>query len=205
VHLNRREPERALEHAKRALVLSEKHALAMQCAAAKGLCGAALIDLGEARQGVVLIAESLHDGEQLGLRIGRASKLRRLAAGAMAMTQWELATKHFNEAFEEVEISGERWYEAELHRCKGEFFLSRGGGAATASAEVCFLESLDIARSQGAKSWELRTSTSLARMWQRQGRIDHARNLPCPIYGSFTEGFDTKDLQEAKIILSKLA
>ncbi len=72
-------------------------------------------------------------------------------------------------------------------------------------AEECFRQALDIARQQSAKSWELRASTSLARLWQKQGKREEARQLLAEIYNWFTEGFDTKDLQEAKALLGELA
>jgi predicted ATPase len=122
----------------------------------------------------------------------------------MAMGQWEEAARYMDEALQEVERSGERWYAAELHRCKAEFLLARDGAAATAPAEACFLDGLKIARSQAARGWELRISVGLARIWRDQTRIEDARELLLPIYGSFTEGFDTKDLQEARALLSEL-
>jgi predicted ATPase len=204
VCLLRREPNAALEHAQRALLLSEKTGLSMQYEVAKALRGAALIDLGEPSQGMALIRESLQEGEHIGVRIAQASKLRRLAAAAMAMGQWEEAARYMDEALQEVERSGERWYAAELHRCKAEFLLARDGAAATAPAEACFLDGLKIARSQAARGWELRISVGLARIWRDQTRIEDARELLLPIYGSFTEGFDTKDLQEARALLSEL-
>jgi predicted ATPase len=72
-------------------------------------------------------------------------------------------------------------------------------------AEACFHKAIEIARKQQAKSWELRASTSLARLWQQQGKKEQARQLLAEIYGWFTEGFDTKDLQEAKALLEELA
>jgi class 3 adenylate cyclase/predicted ATPase len=96
---------------------------------------------------------------------------------------------------------GERWYLAEILRLKG-WMLSLQGDFA--SAEQQYLASLDVAREQQAKSWELRTSTSLARLWQQQGRQKEAHQMLAEIYGWFTEGFDTKDLQEAKTLLDSL-
>ena len=72
-------------------------------------------------------------------------------------------------------------------------------------AEACFQQALDVARSQQAKALELRAAMSLSRLWQRQGKWDAARNLLAPIYGWFTEGFDTPDLQEAKALLTELS
>jgi len=97
---------------------------------------------------------------------------------------------------------GERWYLAEILRLKG-WMLSLQGDLD--GAEQNYLASLDWARQQQAKSWELRTSTSLARLWQQQGKHHEARNMLSEIYNWFTEGFDTKDLQEAKELLEELS
>jgi predicted ATPase len=97
--------------------------------------------------------------------------------------------------------TGERWWEAELHRLKGLRLLARGGAV---DAQVAFHEALRIAREQLAKSLELRAATSLARLWGDQGRRTEARDLLAPVYGWFTEGFDTADLKEAKDLLDEL-
>ena len=95
----------------------------------------------------------------------------------------------------------ERWHLAEILRLKGWMLTLQGdlGGA-----EQKYLASLDWARQQQAKSWELRTATSLARLWQQQGKIAEAHEMLAEIYNWFTEGFDTKDLQEAKALLDEL-
>jgi predicted ATPase len=93
---------------------------------------------------------------------------------------------------------------AEAYRLQGEFLLRQAAQGA-AQAEVCFQQTLAIARRQQAKSWELRAATSLARLWQQQGKRAEARALLAPVYGWFTEGFDTADLQEAKALLNALA
>jgi predicted ATPase len=95
----------------------------------------------------------------------------------------------------------ERLNYAEILRLKGWVLSLRGD---LEGAEQNFLASLDWARRQQAKSWELRTSTSLARLWQSQGRRQEAYELLAPVYDWFTEGFDTKDLQEAKVLLAEL-
>src|SRR5262249_35776005 len=90
--------------------------------------------------------------------------------------------------------------EAELHRLKGELLLVLSTDKTT-EAETCFHQALDIARRQGAKSLELRAATSLSRLWQQQGKRAEARTLLAPIYGWFTEGFDTADLRGGKGLL----
>jgi predicted ATPase len=107
------------------------------------------------------------------------------------------------EAFDEVSRTGERFYEAELHRLKGELLLSEG--AAHAEVEPCFRQAIEVARRQSAKSLELRAVMSLARLWRQQGKRGEARELVAAIYNWFTEGFDTADLKDAKALLEELA
>jgi predicted ATPase len=102
-----------------------------------------------------------------------------------------------------VDTTGERWYEAELYRLKGELLLQHTGSDAS-QAEPCFQHALAIARRQQAKSLELRAAMSLARLWQQQGQRSEAHKLLAPIYSWFTEGFDTADLEEAKALLEEL-
>ena len=126
------------------------------------------------------------------------------------------------EALDVVHKTGERFYEAELYRLKGELTLKKSGvrspksgvrstqhptpsPQAEAEAEACFHKAIEIARQQSAKSLELRAVMSLSRLWQQQGKRKQARQMLAKIYGWFTEGFDTKDLQEAKALLEELA
>ena len=103
-----------------------------------------------------------------------------------------------------METSGERWCEAEVHRTAGEIELM-SPERDTAKAQTHFERALEIARAQHARSWELRAATSLARLWRDQGRRAEAHDLLAPVYGRFTEGFDTLDLKEAKALLDELA
>jgi predicted ATPase len=112
----------------------------------------------------------------------------------------DAALTRLNRAFAEVEQTGERWHEAEMYRIRGEILLERDA-ADTALAEDAFRTAIAIARQQQAKSWELRAATSLARIWRDQGKRNEARELLAPVYGWFTEGFDTLDLKEAKALL----
>ena len=106
------------------------------------------------------------------------------------------------EVLADVHNTGLCYCEAELYRLKGVLQQAAGRGG---KAEACFHQALDVARRQQAKSWELRAATSLARLWQQQGKWAEARELLAPIYGWFTEGFDTADLLEAQTLLSTLA
>jgi predicted ATPase len=122
--------------------------------------------------------------------------------------QVDEALSVLGEAIEMSTNRGERYNEPELHRLKGEFTLQACGGhpasAVQQEAEACFEKALDIAREQSAKSWELRAATSLARLWQQQGKQAEAHELLSEIYNWFTEGFDTADLKDAKALLEEL-
>jgi predicted ATPase len=107
-------------------------------------------------------------------------------------------------ALDRVEETGERWFEAELHRITGELML-RLPKADPGAAETQFEHAAATARQQGAKPWELRAAMSMARLWRDQGKRDEARELLASVYGWFTEGFDTRDLKEAKALLDELA
>ena len=119
-----------------------------------------------------------------------------------------LAMQMLDESFALLGRTGERWFEAEVHRLRGELHLSpaqrRGSGDPT-SAEACFSRAIEIARSQQARLWELRASVSLARLWQDQGRLSEARALLAPIHAWFSEGFELRELVEAKALLDGMA
>jgi predicted ATPase len=102
-----------------------------------------------------------------------------------------------------VETTKERWCEAEVYRVAGEIALMMPKPDA-AEAEAYFEHALAVARKQQAKSWELRAAMSMARLWRDQGKLHQARDLLAPVYGWFTEGFDTMDLKEAKALLEQL-
>jgi len=106
-----------------------------------------------------------------------------------------------DDALRIVERTGERWFAAELNRHKGQLLLRQGHPEA---AEELYRKALSVAEEQEAKLWELRAATSLARLSGDQGRREEARDLLAPVYGWFTEGFDTPDLKEAKALLGEL-
>jgi predicted ATPase len=115
----------------------------------------------------------------------------------------EEALGMLNGALAQIERPGEKLDQAEMLRLKGELLLMHDGGA-IAEAEACFRAALEIARAQEARWWELRTATSLARLLAKQGHRDEARALLGEIYGWFTDGFDTRDLKDAKALLDEL-
>jgi len=102
-----------------------------------------------------------------------------------------------------VDTTGERWYAPELYRLKGDLLLQQHADN-QAEAETCFQQAITVAQNQQAKSLELRAATSLARLWQQQGKRQEAHDLLAPVYHWFTEGFDTADLKDAKALLEEL-
>jgi predicted ATPase len=124
-----------------------------------------------------------------------------LAAACEIAGQCEEALTLLDQALQIAEKTGERWYGAELNRHKGQLLLRQGHSEA---AEKLYREALSISQGQEAKLWELRAAVSLARLRRDQGRQAEARDLLAPVYGWFTEGFDTADLKEAKALLEEL-
>ena len=117
--------------------------------------------------------------------------------------QFDDAWRSIGEAIETIETTKETWFEAEANRIAGEIALQSSKPDA-AKAQEYFERALTVSHKQQAKSWELRAAISLARLWRDQGKVQQARELLAPVYGWFTEGFDTRDLREAKALLSEL-
>ena len=127
-----------------------------------------------------------------------------LARAHAELGQFEKAWRCIDEAMTAAQKSKERWHEAEIYRLAGEIAV-RSSSPDVAKAAEYFERGLAIAREQQAKSWELRAAMSLARLWRDQGKPDEARDILAPVYGWFTEGFDTLDLKQAKALLDELA
>ena len=126
-----------------------------------------------------------------------------LASAYADLGKFEDAWRCIGEAMTAAEITKEKWYEAEVYRIAGEI-ARKSPKPDAAKAEAYFERALAVARQQQAKSWELRAAMSLARLWRDQGKVQQARELLAPVYGWFTEGFDTRDLKEAKALLDEL-
>jgi predicted ATPase len=125
-----------------------------------------------------------------------------LAEACEIAAQVEEAVTLLDDAFQIVEEKGGYWFEPELYRHKGQLLLRQGNSEA---AEELYRKALSIAEEQGAKLWELRAAVSLARLRRDQGRPAEARDVLAPVYGWFTEGFETPDLKDAKLLLDELA
>src|SRR5262249_19875725 len=165
--------------------------------------GWALAMQGQGAEGLTQLRQGLDAYRATGTEFERPHFLSMLAEVHSIMGQPEAGLTALSEALALVEETGERYYEAELHRLKGELLLQQAAPEVS-HAETCFQQALAIARRQQAKSLELRAAMSLSRLWHQQGKRDAARALLAPIYGWFTEGFDTADLQEAKALLAAL-
>jgi DNA-binding SARP family transcriptional activator/predicted ATPase len=163
--------------------------------------GEALAMLGEIQEGMAQMREGIAVDTSVDARIYQSGTLGFLseAEARSGLPADGLAT--LDEALALVDETDERYCEAELYRLKGELLLARGDEA---GAEAGFHQAIEVSRRQRAKSWELRATTSLARMWQAQHRTDEARKSLAQIYQWFTEGFDTPDLLEARTLLEEL-
>jgi predicted ATPase len=159
---------------------------------------------GEAEGGLAQMRQALSAMRATGLALKQSWFLGMFAEACGHTGQIEEGLHTVEEALAHVDRTGERLWEAELHRLKGKL-LCRHTAAPAAEVETCFQQALAVARGQGAKWWELRAAMSLSRLWQRQGKRAEARQLLAEVYGWFTEGFDTADLQEAKALLDELA
>jgi predicted ATPase len=174
--------------------------------------GWVLAAAGQLEAGVGQMQEGLADERATGSEAVAPYFLALQAEICGMMGQPEAGLAALAEAVVVRQRTGERWYEAELYRLKGQLTLQKAQGAGStvqatnsqAEAEACFVKAIEITQRQQAKSLELRAVMSLARLWQQQGKRTQARQLLAEIYGWFTEGFDTKDLQEAKALLEEL-
>jgi predicted ATPase len=201
LHQLRREARRTRDVAEAALALATEQIIPFFGAHAMVLCGWALVEQGQCEEGIARLRDGVAAYRATGANLESPHWLALLAAAYGKAGQPEEAVSVVRDALAEVERTGIRYYEAELHRLDGEFRL----GFDEAEAEACFQRAIAIARTQQAKSLELRAVLSLARLWCNQGKHDEARDLLAPVYSWFTEGFDTPDLKEAKALLDQLA
>src|SRR5262245_4625062 len=204
LYQHRREVHEARECAEAALALASAHGFTLYVVRGTLQRSWALTEQGQLAEGIDLMRHSLTAYRDTGSGLVLPYFLARLAEACGKGDHMEAGLHLLDEALTLVDKHGERWWEAELHRLKGELLL-RQAAPDEPQAETCFHQALDVARDQQAKALELRAAMSLARLWQRQGKRVEAQALLARIYGWFTEGFDTADLREAKALLEALA
>jgi predicted ATPase len=190
------------EQAETAIAIGSEHGIRPLELGAIAQRGWSLVYERRANEGLDDIRRSLEGRQRFGLGsrpIGSAM----LVEAHLKMNQAVAGLEVLEQAFSRVEPTGERLYEPEMHRLKGELLLMQDASNA-ALAEQSFRTAIDISRQQKAKSWELRATTSLARLLDEQGHRVEARAMLAEIYNWFTEGFDTADLKDAKALLEEL-
>jgi class 3 adenylate cyclase/predicted ATPase len=191
------------EHAEAAVALSIEQGFPQWAAMGTSLCGWGLAMQGQGKAGLALVRQGTAAWQGTGAALLVPYFCTMLAEVADHLGYTEEGLQALAEGHTLVEQQEERWWEAEIHRLRGVLLL-RQPGTPPAEAESWLRRALDVARRQEAKSLELRAATSLARLWQSQGKRQEAYDLLAPVYGWFTEGFDTADLQEAKALLAEL-
>ena len=199
----RREPDQMRARAQARLALSTESGYAAGRALSEIYLGWADALAGDLDGGIVRMRQHLSELRAAGFEVAAAYHLALIATAMGKAGQFDNAVRTIDESFPIIERTGQRHCEAEVHRLKGELLLSQNASKA-AQAEQCFRAAIEIARRQHAKSWELRATTSLARLLAKQRKRDQARTMLAEIYGWFTEGFDTADLKDAKSLLDEL-
>jgi predicted ATPase len=186
------------------VALASEHGFPYWAARGRILHGWADAQKGEATTGIARIRDGLAADEATGARLFTPLFLALLAEALALAGRIEEGLAALDEALAKAAVSGVRGSNAEIHRLRGEL-TARLPHPDAGKAEDSFRTALAIAREQGTRGYELRAATSLARLWLKQARRAEARDLLAPLYGWFTEGFDTPDLKDAKALLDELA
>ena len=201
VHQLRREPKKAQEFAESVLAIASEHGMAMYRVQASITRGWALAQHGLSESGINLMRQGIADYKNTGTKLLLAQFLGLLAEALGNAGQTDEGLREVDEALNVAGSSEDASYLAELHRLKGELSLAK---QLAGDAEECFKESIATAQRQHAKSWELRSATSLARLYHSQNKNDEARNVLRPVVSDFSEEHETKDLREANSLLAEL-
>jgi predicted ATPase len=212
LYLWRREGPVVQEQAEAMLRIADEHGMPYWLAEGRMMQGWALAEQGREEEGITQMRQGLSAWRALGSGVAASYFLTLPIEAYRRRGQIEEGLNTLAEAFDVVRKTGEGLWEAELYRLKGELLLMQEGHRLQAvgfrekakEAEECFLKAIEIAQRQQAKSLELRAVMSLSRLWQSQGKKEEAHRMLVEIYGWFTEGFDTRDLQEAKALLVEL-
>ncbi len=201
LHTFRRDFDAARRPAEVAIEIASEHRMSQWLAFGNICRGFVQVGLGQRMEGIKQLRAGLAGWEAMGARLIETQWLGFLAEAHAQARQFDDALISLDRATEIAAATGECHYQAELYRLRG-VVLAETGDAVEAAA--LFQKAIDTAQSQQAKSLELRAATSLARLWRDQGKCTEARDLLAPIYGWFTEGFDSADLQDAKALLDEL-
>jgi predicted ATPase len=194
--------ERAAAYADEAIALSVEHGLASPDHRARFFRGALLAQNGDLHAGIELMRNAMRRTEGNAERNRRTLYLSHLASAQAGLGQLEIGLDLLDKAIQTAQATSERFFEAELYRLRGEILLTLGRKV---EAEAGLRRALTIAQQQQARWWELRAATSLAGHWRDEGRYVEAREVLEPVYGWFTEGFDTTYLRSAKALLDQLS
>jgi adenylate cyclase len=197
----RRDPDAANALANSLAEHSEVYGLALPYPVVHAAGSWALAQSGDIGAAIARLTEGIAESRRIRTRNGSSHMLATLAEIELERGRTKEGLATIDEALAFAEETGERFWEAEIHRLKGELLLLAGEGACV---EACFQTALDLARRQGALSLELRAATSLAGLWKDTGRGQEARPLLAAVYDRFTEGHDTSDLRDAKALLDSL-
>jgi class 3 adenylate cyclase/predicted ATPase len=203
LHQLRGETKRTQELAEGLLAFATEQVFPFLAAQAMVFQGWSLVELGQGDKGLAQLRAGLAAYRGTGAELESSHWLGLLVDACLDTGQTEEGLRTIAEALGHVAQTGVVYYEAELHRLDGELRL-RSDAPDEQRAEMSFHRAIEIARQQQAKAWELRATTSLARLWGEQGRRREGRDLLAAIYGSFTEGFNTADLKQAKALLDEL-
>jgi len=202
VHFCRREMNALQEWAEATASLSAEYGIAYFHSRAISRQGWALIEQGQVKEGIARMRHGLDAMEATGNRMYIPMELAIMGNARARLGEWEEGLALLSEALMIAQRTGERYYESEIHRMRGEVNLARDYKDV---AEASFQKAIEVAREQSAKWWELRATVSLCRLWQAESRREEAREILGRIYGWFTEGFDTHDLKEDKVLLEELS
>jgi len=191
-----------LSRAEEAIVIGMERGFPVWSASGSMFKGWCLATSGRPAEGIDLLHQGLAVWRAIGAMMDLPVYLMLLADAHSKAREPEEGLDQLDEAARIINVTQARWADAEIQRVRGNLLIATGQREA---AERSFAQALTVARNQNAKLWELRAAMSMARFWRDQGKRDEARELLAPIYGWFTEGFDTLDLKEAKALLEELA
>jgi predicted ATPase len=203
IHSMRGEVEAARAQAEACMMIADEHQITQYATLSRVLHGWSLVHLGQREGGLGELEANITHSRRTGVAFMRSWMLAAFADSYAEAGDAVRAELIIDEALKHVERTGERLWEADLYRLRGELILVSSTDDSD-QAQMSLLHALEVARKQGAKSLELRAASSVAVLWRKQGRAADARTLLAPVYDWFTEGFETADLRKARAVLDSL-